>query len=332
MAERQSPQCSRLSAMMTAGHSAAHAGLAALSTSPNSHSNAGPDAVPGSPSRLAPASPSRLAPPSAGGCGLAVGSPTRKVGLGTVLEIAADGAGPAAAAANAVSGSPRSPASPCVFASSLTLVPSPSHKTGLGVLAESPRHISRASLTSTPPSLFANGSHSDEAAFQGLAQPPGVIRAAAAAAIAANANAQPPVSLPFPPPARSTQPSSTQSSTSATTATTTAAAAPVPDVIAAAAAAALEAARVYAAQTPAAKGVDPNRPITMAEVERNRRWLVIDGKVYDLTAFLRRHPGGEEILIENMGRDASQVFKEVGHSKKARDLLPDLQVGILSKE
>lgn len=30
-------------------------------------------------------------------------------------------------------------------------------------------------------------------------------------------------------------------------------------------------------------------------------WMVIHGKVYDVTPFLEEHPGGEDVLIENAG-------------------------------
>lgn len=34
-------------------------------------------------------------------------------------------------------------------------------------------------------------------------------------------------------------------------------------------------------------------------------WLVIDGKVYDITRFLAMHPGGEAILYPYGGKDAT---------------------------
>uniref|UniRef100_A0A8C0WKP6 Cytochrome b5 heme-binding domain-containing protein n=1 Tax=Castor canadensis TaxID=51338 RepID=A0A8C0WKP6_CASCN len=41
-------------------------------------------------------------------------------------------------------------------------------------------------------------------------------------------------------------------------------------------------------------------------------WLVIHGRVYDITCFLKEHPGGEEVLIEQAGADASESFEDVG--------------------
>merc|ERR1711879_1137230 len=48
-------------------------------------------------------------------------------------------------------------------------------------------------------------------------------------------------------------------------------------------------------------------------------WMVIHDKVYDVTKFLDEHPGGEEVLIETAGKDASEAFEDVGHSTDARE-------------
>lgn len=38
-------------------------------------------------------------------------------------------------------------------------------------------------------------------------------------------------------------------------------------------------------------------------------WMIIDGQIYDVTDFIRRHPGGSEIL-RGCGRDATSLFME----------------------
>ena len=40
-------------------------------------------------------------------------------------------------------------------------------------------------------------------------------------------------------------------------------------------------------------------------------WLVIQGHVYDITPFLRSHPGGVPILLPYAGRDATRIFHEL---------------------
>ena len=39
--------------------------------------------------------------------------------------------------------------------------------------------------------------------------------------------------------------------------------------------------------------------------ERNDKWLVIDGEVYDITEWSRRHPGGSKVISHFAGQDAS---------------------------
>jgi cytochrome b involved in lipid metabolism len=56
-------------------------------------------------------------------------------------------------------------------------------------------------------------------------------------------------------------------------------------------------------------------------------WLAIEGKVYDVSSFTPRHPGGEAIL-RGCGRDASGIFN-ARHDDRAKSLLPDLYIGEL---
>ncbi|XP_061354263.1 cytochrome b5 [Gastrolobium bilobum] len=58
-------------------------------------------------------------------------------------------------------------------------------------------------------------------------------------------------------------------------------------------------------------------------------WLVINGRVVDVTKFLEEHPGGEEVLLEFAGKDATKEFDAIGHSSGAQNLLLKYQVGVL---
>ncbi|XP_017465581.1 PREDICTED: cytochrome b5 isoform X1 [Rhagoletis zephyria] len=58
-------------------------------------------------------------------------------------------------------------------------------------------------------------------------------------------------------------------------------------------------------------------------------WIVIEGKVYDVTKFRNEHPGGEETLDEVAGRDATRDFLDVGHSQEARQILKKYYIGDL---
>jgi cytochrome b5 len=44
-------------------------------------------------------------------------------------------------------------------------------------------------------------------------------------------------------------------------------------------------------------------------------------KVYDVTKYLDDHPGGAEVLLEQAGQDATDMFEDIGHSQDARLVL-----------
>ncbi|KAL8984727.1 MAG: hypothetical protein Q9205_001376 [Flavoplaca limonia] len=60
-------------------------------------------------------------------------------------------------------------------------------------------------------------------------------------------------------------------------------------------------------------------------------FLVIHDKVYDATAFVDEHPGGEEVLLDVGGQDATEAFEDVGHSDEARQLLDGMEKGKLKR-
>ncbi|KAI0853850.1 FMN-dependent dehydrogenase-domain-containing protein [Daldinia vernicosa] len=59
-------------------------------------------------------------------------------------------------------------------------------------------------------------------------------------------------------------------------------------------------------------------------------WMVLHGKVYDITSFVPKHPGGRSILLKNAGQDASAAFDSV-HSVEILDeyLTPDQVIGTI---
>ncbi|KAF0028612.1 hypothetical protein F2P81_019699 [Scophthalmus maximus] len=58
-------------------------------------------------------------------------------------------------------------------------------------------------------------------------------------------------------------------------------------------------------------------------------WIIIDHKVYDVTRFLEEHPGGEEVLREQAGGNATESFEDVGHSSDAREMALGMVIGEL---
>ncbi|KAF6258879.1 cytochrome b5-like heme/steroid binding domain-containing protein [Scenedesmus sp. NREL 46B-D3] len=59
-------------------------------------------------------------------------------------------------------------------------------------------------------------------------------------------------------------------------------------------------------------------------------WLVVHGKVYNVTDFLEEHPGGYDIILTSAGKDSTQDFEEIGHSNSARELLEKYLIGKFS--
>lgn len=45
--------------------------------------------------------------------------------------------------------------------------------------------------------------------------------------------------------------------------------------------------------------------------------------------FVLKHPGGEEVLLEQAGKEATEAFEDVGHSTDARELMSKFKVGEL---
>ncbi|KAK1782206.1 cytochrome b5-like heme/steroid binding domain-containing protein [Copromyces sp. CBS 386.78] len=61
-------------------------------------------------------------------------------------------------------------------------------------------------------------------------------------------------------------------------------------------------------------------------------YIVIHDKVYDVAKFVNEHPGGEEVLLDVGGQDATEAFEDVGHSDEAREALVPLLVGTLKRK
>lgn len=104
---------------------------------------------------------------------------------------------------------------------------------------------------------------------------------------------------------------------------------------------------------------------SLAQVRENANaktpWIVINDSVYDVTEFLNdvcpchepppwlrlfrhapwlspisnvcssvffsQHPGGEEVLLEQAGKDATEEFEDVGHSSDAREVMEKYKIG-----
>lgn len=60
-------------------------------------------------------------------------------------------------------------------------------------------------------------------------------------------------------------------------------------------------------------------------------WIIYRDGVYDVSSFVRRHPGGWKVLAENAGRDVTDLMTGVPHrhSQVALSMLKEYQIGTL---
>jgi len=67
---------------------------------------------------------------------------------------------------------------------------------------------------------------------------------------------------------------------------------------------------------------------------REDAWIVIYDKVFEMTEYLEDggHPGGEDVILEYLGYDATLAFRGVAHSKSALLFLEKYCIGILPSE
>jgi len=70
---------------------------------------------------------------------------------------------------------------------------------------------------------------------------------------------------------------------------------------------------------------------TIADVAKHNKkediWVIIDGKVLDVTKFLPDHPGGEKAIILYAGRDATEEFNMLHDPKVIPRYAPDAVIG-----
>jgi cytochrome b involved in lipid metabolism len=45
--------------------------------------------------------------------------------------------------------------------------------------------------------------------------------------------------------------------------------------------------------------------VELLQTQEDQKFLIIDNKVYDVTEFHQEHPGGSQVLLTHVGKDAS---------------------------
>ena len=75
---------------------------------------------------------------------------------------------------------------------------------------------------------------------------------------------------------------------------------------------------------------------TLAEVAKHDKkddvWVIIKGKVYDLSEFVDEHPGGVEAIMKRAGGDATEGFFGPQHPSRVHDMIDEYLVGEIVDE
>ncbi|ORX59636.1 cytochrome b5-like Heme/Steroid binding domain-containing protein [Hesseltinella vesiculosa] len=59
-------------------------------------------------------------------------------------------------------------------------------------------------------------------------------------------------------------------------------------------------------------------------------WIIVEGKVFDVTKFLDDHPGGKKVLAKMAGKDATKKFQSFHNDAIMQRVGLPMQIGIVS--
>ena len=62
-------------------------------------------------------------------------------------------------------------------------------------------------------------------------------------------------------------------------------------------------------------------------VKDGKTVVIVNGKVYDLTEFYEKHPGGPAIITEHNGKDATENFENANHPVVAKKEMEQYVIG-----
>jgi fatty acid desaturase 1 (delta-5 desaturase) len=69
------------------------------------------------------------------------------------------------------------------------------------------------------------------------------------------------------------------------------------------------------------------------EIKAEKKWIVINDKVYDVSRFKKKHPGGEKLLMNHISEDATDAFMAFHKNlQKVSKYMKTIEVGKLSDE
>ena len=75
------------------------------------------------------------------------------------------------------------------------------------------------------------------------------------------------------------------------------------------------------------------KTFTVEEVAQHNKpndlWIIVDGKVFDLTKFVSEHPGGKKVLTKVAGKDATKKFKQFHNDAIMQRVGLPMQIGVI---
>ncbi|KAI0496854.1 hypothetical protein KFK09_023178 [Dendrobium nobile] len=84
------------------------------------------------------------------------------------------------------------------------------------------------------------------------------------------------------------------------------------------------------------KGQTNRRLITMDEVKKHKTegslWTILKGRVYNLSPYMKFHPGGVDMLMKATGKDCTSLFNKYHAWVNAEFLLEKCLVGVLDND
>ncbi|KAJ5510194.1 FMN-dependent dehydrogenase [Penicillium expansum] len=76
-----------------------------------------------------------------------------------------------------------------------------------------------------------------------------------------------------------------------------------------------------------------NRSEVAKHTTINNCWVIINDKVYDVTDFLKKHPGGVSIILAHAGRDATKAFESIHQAEIIdQNLGPEKNLGVVAQD
>ena len=77
-----------------------------------------------------------------------------------------------------------------------------------------------------------------------------------------------------------------------------------------------------------------SKVITAQEVAKHNShdcWMIIEGKVYNLSKYMDKHPAGMDAIMSSCGKDATEAFNNHHRKRKTKEALKEFYIGELAK-